>query len=100
MNTVRRVLRSVFGGPATVPFVGVPCFSGVATFDEIRAAIDAAWIVEREPDDDGPRVAVISPSLRGSFFWSRDEATRRIEISFPGTDPAVVQRAVRHLENV
>ena len=91
---------SSFGGygPAIGPS-GIASGGGAASFEELQTAIDAAWLVEREPDEDGPRVAVISPTLRGSFFYSREEAARRINLAFPGTDPVIVRRAVRHLEN-
>lgn len=100
MRSLLRGFQLMVGyvGPVAAP-LGIVSGGGAASFDELREAIDAAWIMEREPDDEGPRVAVISPSLRGSFFFSRDEAERRILLCFPGSEPSVVKRAVRHLEN-
>lgn len=99
---MRSLLRALgfMGAVAPLPVRrGTLTGGGAASFEELRDAIDAAWIVERESDDDGPRVAVISPALRGSFFFTREEAERRLKLSFPGSAPALVTRAARHLEN-
>lgn len=73
--------------------------SSVSFSEELRDAIDAAHVVARDPDDDGPRIVVISPSLRGSFVFSRDEAERRIRLTFPELNESGVLRGVRHLES-
>jgi hypothetical protein len=66
---------------------------------ELDAAIGAAQIVVRSPDDEGPRVAIISQTLGGSFVYSRVEAKKRIATAFPEVDQAGVQRAALYLEN-
>lgn len=48
------------------------------------SAVQAADVIEREPDDNGPRIAIIAPGLGGAFYWSYDETKRRVEIHFPG----------------
>lgn len=67
--------------------------------NEVRAAIDAAGVILREPGDDGPRAFVVSPALRGSFAWSSEEAERRIWRAFPELTADAVDRAVRHLHS-
>lgn len=67
--------------------------------DEITTAIDAASIVVRESDDDGPRVAVMSPSLGGSFFFDESEALKRIRRAYPEASADRGVRAMRHLRN-
>jgi hypothetical protein len=74
--------------------------SNVSTLtDEVRDALDATMISVRDPDENGPRVAVISRSLRGAFVFSRDEAARRIRLGFPELSDQAVARAVQHLAN-
>lgn len=66
---------------------------------EASAAIDAAIICNRTAGDEGPRAVVISPTLRGSFIYSRDEAVRRLSLAFPELSEEGVKRAARHLES-
>lgn len=99
--------RSSFGGPGAVivgsvapdlPLAQVR--SGSAEFStEARAAIDAASFFVRSDSDDGARVAVMSPALRGSFIYSREEAQRRLSLAFPELSDEGISRAVRHLES-
>lgn len=72
--------------------------------DEMRlaAAIDAAWIVERNAnvEADGeiqPRVHVTAPTLGGAFWFTPSVAERRIRRHFPELGAAAVTVAVRHL---
>ena len=58
------------------------------------AAVAAADVIERAPDENGPRVAVISPSLGGAFYWCRDEARRRVQTHFPQMLECEVRRVV------
>ena len=51
----------------------------------------------RDPDEDGPRVAVICPALGGAFFYSRDVAEDRIRKHFPALDDRQVRRGVMYL---
>lgn len=51
-------------------------------FDAALAAVNAADVIARAPDDEGPRVAIIAPGLGGAFFWDRDEACRRVDTHF------------------
>jgi hypothetical protein len=53
-----------------------------ALFESALAAVNAADVIARAPDDNGPRVAVIAPGLGGSFYWDHDEARRRVESHF------------------
>lgn len=74
--------------------------SPVSISNEVLAAIESAVVVARTPDeDDGPRVAVITPALFGAFIFSREEATNRITRAFPELSDDFVKRAVRYLEN-
>lgn len=50
--------------------------------DVALAVVQSADVIPRSPDDEGPRIAVISPSLGGAFYWCRDEARRRVENHF------------------
>ncbi|MGN6329529.1 MAG: hypothetical protein ACTHL5_11370 [Rhodanobacter sp.] len=68
----------------------------------LAAAINGAWIVERNAniDADGniePRVFVTCPTLRGTFIFSPESAERRIRLAFPDLDDAAITVAVRHL---
>lgn len=67
----------------------------------LAAAINSAWINERHAaGDDGDieaRVFVTCPALRGSFFFSPEEAERRIRKAFPDLDDKAVMASVRHL---
>ena len=76
----------------------LPGFGAVLTA-EVRDVVDAAILSVREPNDDGPRVAVISRALRGAFIYSEEEAERRLRLAFPELSDRSVARAVRHLES-
>lgn len=101
---MKRLLSRLTGGRALLPWIslGHGHASGrppVSFSLELDAAIGAAQIVVRSPDDEGPRVAIISQTLGGSFVYSRAEAEKRISTVFPEVDQAGVQRAVLYLEN-
>lgn len=66
---------------------------------ELFDAIDTAVISLREPDDEGPRIMVMCPALRGAFIFSREDAANRIRKAFPELGGDVVARAVRHLQS-
>lgn len=79
---------------------GDPDGVGVAAFSaEVREAIDAAHIIPRESDEDGPRTFVRSHTLRGSFVYTREEAAKRIMTAFPELSQAGLRRAVGYLES-
>ena len=65
----------------------------------LDAAIDAADLIRREPDEDGERIAVLCNALGGAFVYSREEAERRIMKHFPRLAFEGVAAAARHLEN-
>lgn len=101
---MKRLLSRITGGRALIPWssLGHGHASGrppVSFSLELDAAIGAAQIIARSPDEDGPRTAVISTSLGGSFIYSREEATKRIRSAFPEVDQAGVLRAALYLEN-
>jgi hypothetical protein len=72
----------------------------VSSLPELLSAIEAASIIVREPNDDGPRVFVMTPALRGSFCFTREEADYRIRLAYPDLPDAEVARGVRHLESL
>lgn len=78
-------------------WVGSPVLSGAHSLEAALAAVNAADVIRREPDEDGPRVAVIAPGLGGAFYWDRDEAQRRVESHFnlPERDARRVVNALR-----
>lgn len=101
---MKRLLSRITGGRALLPWfqLGHGHASGrppVSYSLELDVAIGAAQIVARSPDDDGPRIAIISQSLGGSFVYSRAEALKRISASFPEVDTTGVLRAALFLEN-
>lgn len=74
--------------------------AGLADFSrEAQAAIDSASVIPREPDDNGPRTFVLSPSLGGAFVFTREDATTRIRRAFPELSERGVKRAVQHLKD-
>lgn len=65
----------------------------------LEAAIDAAHLMLREPDEDGERIVVSCNALGGAFIYSKEEAERRIMLKFPDLVFDDVSVAARHLEN-
>ena len=65
----------------------------------LLAAIEAATLVRRQPDDDGERFVVGSDSLGGMFIYSREETERRIILKFPDLCFEDVSAASRYLED-
>lgn len=61
------------------------------------AAIDAAWLVLRQPTDDVERVAVHCDALGGPFIYIYEEAARRVAKRFPELPPSVVAAAADFL---
>jgi hypothetical protein len=51
-------------------------------FDAALAVVNAADVIARAPDENGPRVAIIAPDLGGAFYWDHDEAKLRIASHF------------------
>lgn len=51
-------------------------------FDAALAVVNAADVIARAPDENGPRVAIIAPGLGGAFYWCPEEAKRRVESHF------------------
>lgn len=93
-----RLAGGWWGDPASSrvsPSVPPPASS----YAELILAIDTADVIPRESDDDGPRVAVMIHALRNAFIYSREEAERRIRLSYPDLTDAEVKRGVRHLES-
>src|SRR5690606_8311122 len=64
---------------------------------ELSDALESAIVSVRESDDDGPRVVVMTPALRGAFVFDPEEAARRIRLAFPELPDAAVARGVRQL---
>lgn len=79
------------GGTARPPVSFIP--------RTLELAIEAATFSRREPDDDGERVAVFCNALGGSFYYSRDEAERRILKYFPDLAFDGVSAAARQLDS-
>lgn len=65
----------------------------------LEAAIDAAELVRREPDEDGERIAVFCNALGGAFIFSKEEAERRVLLRFPDLELEAVDAAARFLES-
>lgn len=78
-------------------WVGSPVLSGAHSLEAALAAVQAADVIEREPDDNGPRVAVIAPGLGGAFYFDVDEARRRIASHFPSLSHSDARRVVNSL---
>lgn len=78
-------------------WVGSPVLSGAHSLEAALAAVQAADVIAREPDEDGPRVAIIAPGLGGAFYWCHEEALRRVESHFnlSGPDARRVVNALR-----
>ena len=66
---------------------------------DLTAAIESATLSRREDDDDGPRTAVISHALGGSFYFSRETAAERFRKHFPGLSSHDYSRAIGFLES-
>jgi hypothetical protein len=65
----------------------------------LEAAINAAEFANREPNDDGYRVAVFCNSLGGAFIFDLDEVKRRVLKHFPRASDDEAVMASRYLEN-
>jgi hypothetical protein len=70
-----------------------------ASFVALTAAIEAADLMQRESNDEGFRIAVISAPLGGSFFYSRNEVKARIGRYFPDVTPDDTVSASLHLDS-
>lgn len=95
----RFLLRLVGGGGSFFSGVSASTPPPASSYAELILAIDTADMINREPDDDGPRVAVMIHALRRAFIYSREEAERRIRLAYPDLTDAEVKRGVRHLES-
>lgn len=62
--------------------------------EAVTTVVMGAQYLARAANDDGPRVAVISPALGGAFFYDGEVAARRIAQSFPSLDADQVRSAV------
>lgn len=58
-------------------------------------AVTTAQYLARKADDNGPRIAVISPALGGAFYYEREEAIRRLQCNFPELSERDVNRLAR-----
>lgn len=76
-----------------------PQSSAFRTARTLEVAITAATFVRREPNDEGERIAVYCDALGGSFFYSREEAERRVMLYFPALTLDEVAEARRYLED-
>lgn len=69
--------------------------------EHVQSVIDAARFIPRSSDDEeGPRVAVVlaGGGLRGSFFFSKEEAEKRVLARWPELTKAQVKRCIGQLE--
>jgi hypothetical protein len=67
-----------------------------AMHKEVRTVIESLTFVRRPSDEDeGPRVCVMG--LRGSFWFSQEEAEARIRKEWPRLDDEGVHGALRYL---
>lgn len=63
----------------------------------VQEVLDAAAIVSREPNDDGPRTVVISRTLGLAFVFTHEDAAARIQRGFPELSARGVKRATEYL---
>jgi hypothetical protein len=96
MRAFMNVLRGGRGGRGFV--MGSPARTSAGVTDAAMATVMAATVLPRESSDSGPRVAVISVSLGGGFFFEAEEAERRIRRAYPELSDDNVRRIVRQLE--
>lgn len=101
MIALLRFFKNIRPGVVDRVGVGGGLLTGTAAdfSPEAHAAIEAAQIILRSCDDEGERAFVVSPVLRGSFIYCRNETAQRIARAFPELSPEGVRRAVLHLEN-